>query len=129
MPSTSVGRSPASPSALRMASTAMARVVRPDLWEYSVSPTPAMQYLSRRLFIDRSPYSRRPIIAHVRGAAQAAQKGQLLGGEEGGHEPYAAYGECPADEPTTQMAFFSGLLSLAVVFGKGFGQELGRVGG
>jgi hypothetical protein len=26
----------------------MARVVRPELFEYSVSPTPTMQYLSRR---------------------------------------------------------------------------------
>src|SRR5438105_13364331 len=75
MPSTSVGRRPASTSALRTASTAMARVVRPDLWEYSVSPTPTMQYLSRRLFIRACP------------------------------------------------------LSLAVVLGKGLGEELGRVGG
>src|SRR5215471_9405299 len=47
MPSTSAALSPASRIALRMASTAMARVVRPDAREYSVSPTPTMQYLSR----------------------------------------------------------------------------------
>src|SRR6185436_10021294 len=34
--------------ALRTASTAMARVERPEPREYSVSPTPTMQYLSRR---------------------------------------------------------------------------------
>src|SRR5712691_2763443 len=55
MPSTSEGLSPASLSALRTASTAMARVVRPDLCEYSVSPIPTMQYLSRREFT-RSPF-------------------------------------------------------------------------
>src|SRR5206468_13127611 len=47
MPSTSDARRPASRIALRMASTAIARVVRPECREYSVSPTPAMQYLSR----------------------------------------------------------------------------------
>src|SRR5262249_12708494 len=47
MPSTSAALSPASRIALRMASTAMARVVRPAAREYSVSPTPTMQYLSR----------------------------------------------------------------------------------
>src|SRR5437016_2055796 len=47
MPSTSDARRPASRIALRMASTAIARVVRPECREYSVSPTPTMQYLSR----------------------------------------------------------------------------------
>src|SRR5262249_52294789 len=47
IPSTSAALSPASRIALRIASTAMARVVRPDAREYSVSPTPTMQYLSR----------------------------------------------------------------------------------
>src|SRR5215471_10705735 len=47
MPSTAAAVSPASRIALRIASTAMARVVRPDAREYSVSPTPTMQYLSR----------------------------------------------------------------------------------
>src|SRR5262245_4596930 len=37
--------------ALRIASTAIARVVRPDPREYSVSPTPTMQYLSLSVFI------------------------------------------------------------------------------
>ena len=37
--------------ALTMASTAMARVVRPELREYSVSPTPTMQYRSLSDFI------------------------------------------------------------------------------
>src|SRR5215813_2333980 len=37
--------------ALRMASTAIARVVRPEPREYSVSPTPTMQYLSLSVFI------------------------------------------------------------------------------
>src|SRR5258707_716606 len=37
--------------ALRPASTAMARVERPEPREYSVSPTPTMQYLSRRWLI------------------------------------------------------------------------------
>src|SRR5947207_13031221 len=46
MPSTSEARSPASRMALRTASTAMARVERPEPREYSVSPTPTMQYLS-----------------------------------------------------------------------------------
>src|SRR5215813_6084379 len=48
MPSTSLALSPASRMALRTASTAMARVERPEPREYSVSPTPTMQYLSRR---------------------------------------------------------------------------------
>src|SRR5881396_1840365 len=47
MPSTSDARRPASRIALRMASTAIARVVRPECREYSVSATPTMQYLSR----------------------------------------------------------------------------------
>src|SRR5262249_21442786 len=47
MPSMSAARSPASRIALRTASTAMARVVRPECREYSVSPMPTMQYLSR----------------------------------------------------------------------------------
>src|SRR5678815_546875 len=51
MPSTSLALRPASRMALRMASTAMARVERPDPREYSVSPTPTMQYLSRRWLI------------------------------------------------------------------------------
>src|SRR5262249_54070997 len=37
--------------ALRIASTASARVVRPEPREYSVSPTPTMQYLSLSVFI------------------------------------------------------------------------------
>src|SRR6266850_3893747 len=51
MPSTSLALSPASRIALRTASTAMARVERPEPREYSVSPTPTMQYLSRRWLI------------------------------------------------------------------------------
>src|SRR5437879_7449049 len=49
MPSTSEALSPASRIALRTASTAIARVVRPEFFENSVSPTPTMQYLSLRL--------------------------------------------------------------------------------
>src|SRR5262245_50108050 len=52
MPSTSRPVSPASSMALRTASTARARVVRPELLEYSVSPTPTMQYLSLSDFND-----------------------------------------------------------------------------
>src|SRR5262249_17139293 len=44
-------RRPASRIALRIASTAIARVVRPEPREYSVSPTPTMQYLSLSVFI------------------------------------------------------------------------------
>src|SRR2546423_11115337 len=51
MPSTSEARSPASRMALRTASTAMARVERPEPREYSVSPTPTMQYLSLSVFV------------------------------------------------------------------------------
>src|SRR5438552_1913539 len=49
MPSTSEALSPASRIALRTASTAIARVVRLEFFENSVSPTPTMQYLSLRL--------------------------------------------------------------------------------
>src|SRR3989442_5065518 len=59
MPSTSAALSPASRIALRIASTAMARVVRRELREYSVSPTPTMQYFLRSVFIE-SPLSPRP---------------------------------------------------------------------
>src|SRR5712691_4410217 len=51
MPSTSRAVRPASRIARRIASTAIARVVRPEAREYSVSPTPTTQYLSRRVFI------------------------------------------------------------------------------
>src|SRR2546422_2826149 len=51
MPSTSEARRPASRMALRTASTAIARVERPEPREYSVSPTPTMQYLSFSVFI------------------------------------------------------------------------------
>src|SRR5437867_9998973 len=51
MPSTSEARRPASRMAFRTASTAIERVVRPEPREYSVSPTPTMQYLSRSVFI------------------------------------------------------------------------------
>src|SRR5262245_9821767 len=76
MPSTSDGRSPASFSALRTASTAMARVVRPELCEYSVSPTPTMQYLSRREFI-RSPFASRGCGARERLDHSAARSHAL----------------------------------------------------
>jgi hypothetical protein len=49
IPSTSFGPSPASASAVLIASTAMARVLRPECRLYSVSPTPTIAYLSRRL--------------------------------------------------------------------------------
>src|SRR5437867_2061091 len=71
MPSTSAALSPASMIALRMASTAMARVVRRELREYSVSPTPTMQYLSRRVFIE-SPLSPRPWSGSPSGVAVLA---------------------------------------------------------
>src|SRR2546425_10528910 len=71
MPSTSAALSPASRIALRMASTAMARVVRRELREYSVSPTPTMQDLSRRVFIE-SPLSPRPWSGSPSGAAVLA---------------------------------------------------------
>src|SRR5207245_6348313 len=51
MPSTSRAVRPASRIARRIASTAIARVVRPEAREYSVSPTPTTQYWSRRVFI------------------------------------------------------------------------------
>src|SRR3970282_2309866 len=51
MPFTSRAARPASTMARRTASTAIARVVRPEPREYSVSPTPTMQYLSRSVFI------------------------------------------------------------------------------
>src|SRR3972149_6512494 len=51
MPFTSRAARPASRMARRTASTAIARVVRPEPREYSVSPTPTMQYLSRSVFI------------------------------------------------------------------------------
>ncbi len=46
IPSTSAALSPASAIAFFRASTAMARVLRPECLLYSVSPTPTMQYLS-----------------------------------------------------------------------------------
>ena len=46
IPSTSEALSPASAMAFFTASTAMARVLRPECLLYSVSPTPTMQYLS-----------------------------------------------------------------------------------
>src|SRR5215470_9389979 len=46
IPSTCAPLSPASSIALRMASTAIARVLRFDWRLYSVSPTPTMQYRS-----------------------------------------------------------------------------------
>src|SRR2546425_11802305 len=63
MPSTSDALSPASTIALRTASTAIARVVRPERLEYSVSPTPTMQYLSRspRLCVAISDISSRSV--------------------------------------------------------------------
>src|SRR2546425_4849445 len=51
MPSTSEARRPASRMALRTASTAMARVERPEPLEYSVSPMPTMQYLPLSVFV------------------------------------------------------------------------------
>src|SRR2546422_6329046 len=51
MPSTSRAVRSASRIARRIASTAIARVVRPEAREYSVSPTPTTQYVSRRVFI------------------------------------------------------------------------------
>src|SRR5919106_2862794 len=72
MPSTSLAFSPASRMALRTASTAMARVDRPDPREYSVSPTPTMQYLSRRwLMLAPLGDSAAQYSASVRGARGA----------------------------------------------------------
>src|ERR671922_575970 len=51
MPSISPGLRPASVMAFLTASTPIARVVRPELRVYAVSPTPTIQYLSRRFAI------------------------------------------------------------------------------
>src|SRR5215475_8949939 len=66
MPSTSLGLRPASRIALRTASTAIARVERLDPREYSVSPTPTMQYLSFRLMSDLSSETRLRSIPRAR---------------------------------------------------------------
>src|SRR6266581_2178781 len=71
MPSTSRAVRPASRIARRIASTAIARVVRPEAREYSVSPTPTTQYLSRRVFIAppcRASAPSRAILAGPRSA-------------------------------------------------------------
>src|SRR5712664_1339385 len=71
MPSTSEARSPASRMALRTASTAMARVERPEPREYSVSPTPTMQYLSLSVFIATGR------LLWLRGSEQAAERAEV----------------------------------------------------
>src|SRR5437870_13721231 len=71
MPSTSRAVRPASRIARRIASTAIARVVRPEAREYSVSPTPTTQYWSRRVFIAspcRASAPSRAILAGPRSA-------------------------------------------------------------
>src|SRR3989442_6939846 len=92
MPSTSRAVRPASSMALRTASTAMARVVRPEWREYSVSPKPTMQYTSRRVVIsaprrsDRRPQSAQGSTSRPRkGAGRRAQEQERDGGHvEGG---------------------------------------------
>src|SRR5204862_481683 len=82
MPSTSEARRPASRMALRTASTAMARVERPEPREYSVSPTPTMQYLSLSVFVATGG-------SFGCGSAQAAERAEVelevcgAAGEEG----------------------------------------------
>src|SRR5215831_3848021 len=62
--------------ALRTASTAIARVERLEPREYSVSPTPTMQYLSFRWLITwlspsrRAEYTREPPVATRRGVSK-----------------------------------------------------------
>src|SRR5882762_5268456 len=57
--------------ALRTASTAMARVERPEPREYSVSPTPTMQYLSLSVFIATGR------LLWLRGSEQAAERAEV----------------------------------------------------
>src|SRR5256712_5675528 len=76
MPSTSRAVRPASRIARRIASTAIARVVRPEAREYSVSPTPTTQYVSRRVFIAppcRASAPSRAILAGPRSARRLRQ--------------------------------------------------------
>src|SRR5881296_3878182 len=75
MPSTSLALSPASRMALRTASTAIARVERLEPREYSVSPTPTMQYLSFKwlmsLLADSREYTRCGVRRTARGRGRA----------------------------------------------------------
>src|SRR5438093_364306 len=71
MPSTSRAVRPASRIARRIASTAIARVVRPEAREYSVSPTPTTQYVSRRVFIAPPCRARAPSRAILAGPRSA----------------------------------------------------------
>src|SRR5438445_626120 len=71
MPSTSRAVRPASRIARRIASTAIARVVRPEAREYSVSPTPTTQYWSRRVFIAPPCRARAPSRAILAGPRSA----------------------------------------------------------
>src|SRR2546429_575183 len=71
IPATSEARSPASRMALPTASTAMARVERPEPREYSVSPTPTMQYLSLSVFIATGR------LLWLRGSEQAAERAEV----------------------------------------------------
>src|SRR5438552_9635647 len=71
MPSTSRAVKPASRIARRIASTAIARVVRPEAREYSVSPTPTTQYWSRRVFIAPPCRARAPSRAILAGPRSA----------------------------------------------------------
>src|SRR2546426_12464930 len=73
MPSTSLALSPASRMALRTASTAIARVERLEPREYSVSPTPTMQYLSFK-WLMRSPPG--PPAEYTRGGSRRAGRGR-----------------------------------------------------
>src|SRR5262245_36903665 len=75
MPSTCAPPSPASSIALRMASTAIARVLRFDWRLYSVSPTPTMQYRSL------SPAMRASLSPRLRGG-----RGRLSGHRGAGNE-------------------------------------------
>src|SRR4029077_5393381 len=85
MPSTSLALSPASRIALRTASTAMARVERPEPREYSASPTPTMQYLSLSVFLAPGR------LVWLRGSEPAAERA------EAGIEAFGGEAEAFAD--------------------------------
>src|ERR1051325_8987807 len=93
MPSTSLALRPASRMALRTASTAIARVERLEPREYSVSPTPTMQYLSFRLMGSFSSPARLRSIprARIGGAMSSGALGDASdppnGGGGGGRLP------------------------------------------
>src|SRR3989304_174395 len=92
MPFTSRAARPASRMARRTASTAIARVVRPEPREYSVSPTPTMQYLSRSVFLG-PPFRARPRPPPPPGGRFCA--GGFLGGPLGGAGPRPAGARLP----------------------------------